>query len=326
MNEELVVIEMDLITDEVKEKAPEMSVQIQSVFAPMVQTLKGIEAPFNELIEKSKSGITRELTQEAKRLRLDIVAIRGKVEKQRKISKEKYLIGGKAIDGASNIFKAAVFEKESSLKDIEEHFDRLEAEILARVQSEREDELFKYAPNEDSRNLSNMEPDVWEAFISVKKKQFEDRIALEKEEEEKRIALELAEAEEKKKLQEENLRLKKQNEEAERLAKIEADKLAKIEAEAKAKLLEAEMKLAESKRAEERRIAEESEKLAKIEAERLAKIESDLQRGDDEKLKSLVSDLEELKGKYSFESMESKKIGLAVDTLLDKIIFYVNGK
>lgn len=290
MNEELVVVEMDLITDEVKEKAPEMSVQIQSVFAPMVQALKEIEDPFNELIEKSKDGITRELTQEAKKFRLSIVSIRGKVEKQRKVSKEKYLIGGKAIDGASNIFKAAVFEKESSLKDIEEHFDRIEAEMLAKIQREREEELFKYAPEEDTRNLVNMEQDVWEAFLSTKKKQFEDKIALEKEEEKKRIAKELAEKEEKKKLQEENLRLKKQNEEAKRLAKIEA------------------------------------EKAAKIKADRLAKVEYDLQRGDDEKLKSLVFDLKELKGKYSFESIESKRIGLAVDTLLDKIIFYVNGK
>lgn len=120
-------------------------------------------------------------------------------------------------------------------------------------------------------------------------------------------------------------RIKKEAEEKaerKRLQKIEDDKKAKLEeerrlAKEKADRLERE---AEEKRQEE--IKAEKERLAKAEADKQA----ELNKGDKDKRKDLLRDLEVIKTKYSFKSDKNKKMYIDVNLLIDKVINHIEGK
>ena len=288
--------------------APELQViekskadQIKATFEPMVLMLSEFEDAFNELVQESGKGITKEVTIKAKRLRIDIGKVRIETDKIRKEQKEEYLRAGKAIDGVSNILKWAVADKENKLKEIENYFEIQEKKRLEALQIERVEKLSPYVDDAELRDLSGMEDDVWKAYFSVKKKEYEDRLEAEKKAELERIAKEKAEAEERERIKKENERLKKEAEERERLAKIEAEKRAKIEAELKAK--------------------EEAERKEK-EAEK-ARVQAELNKGDADKVKDLINDLKNLKIKYSFKSEKNKKMYQDVGILIDKVISHI---
>lgn len=128
----------------------------------------------------------------------------------------------------------------------------------------------------------------------------------------------------------ENERLKKEAEK--RAAQIERErkKAEKLEKERQAKL-EKERQAAQKKLDDERKEREriEAELKAKKEAEaeaerqRLEQIEKDLQKGDAAKFKDFISDLESLKGKYSFKSARNKKKYENAKVLIDKIVAHI---
>jgi len=140
---------------------------------------------------------------------------------------------------------------------------------------------------------------------------------------------------EQEKIRLENERLKKEAEkkEAQRIAKekadkIEADRLKAIEDKKAAKLKEEnEAKIkAEQEKANE--LAKElqnkkDEEIAK-ENERLVKIEAEANKGDFEKVKDLISDLTDLKTKYTFKSKKNQAMICDVSGLLEKIINHIN--
>ncbi len=174
--------------------APELSVieeskakQIKATFEPMAKMLSEFEDQYNNLISESQSGITKEITVKAKRLRLDIGKVRIDTEKIRKEQKEEYLRAGKAIDGVSNILKWAVSDKENKLKEIEDYFDVIEQKRIEDLQKSRVEELSKYVEDAHERSLSSMEEDVWQAYLATKKKEHDDRVEAEKQAELKRI-------------------------------------------------------------------------------------------------------------------------------------------
>lgn len=326
------------MSDLVKLDAPELQVieqskaeQIRSTFEPMVKMLAEFEQQYNEVIAESEKGITYDLTARAKRIRLDIGKVRISTEKLRVAQKEEYLRAGKAIDGVSNILKWAVTDKESRLKEIEDHFEIQEKKRLEQLQSERVELISPYLADAEERDLSSMDADVWNAYFSAKKKEYEDRIAAEKKAEEDRIAREKAEAEERERMRQENERLKKEAEEREAMAKKEAEERARIEADRKAKE-EAERKANEEKLRKEREAHEaklkeerearekiEAELKAKEEAERKAKedeekrIQAELNKGDSAKVKDLVSDLSAIKSKYQFKSEKTNACMLMLE-------------
>ena len=191
--------------------------QIRATFEPMAKMLTEFEESYKEVVKASEEKITEELSAKAKRLRLNIGKVRIATEKTRKAQKEEYLRAGKAIDGVSNILKWAVAEKEDKLKEIENHFELLEKERVESVQAERVAALSQYVEDASERSLSGMENDVWEAYLTSKKKEFTDKIDAEKKAEEDRIAKEKAEAEERARVAEENKRLKAEAVERERL-------------------------------------------------------------------------------------------------------------
>lgn len=315
--------------------------QIRNTFEPMVEMLNKFDLGYNEILKESEKGITKELTIKAKRWRLDIGAVRIATEKIRKEQKEEYLKAGKAIDGVSNILKWAITDQENRLKEIEDYFEIKEKERLEKLQSKRAGLLSKYIEDVNERNLWSMEEDVWNAYFNTKKKEYEDRVAAEKKAEEDRIAKEKAEAKEREHIRIENIQLKKEAEEKERLAKMEEEKrqkgererLAKEEAERKAreKELEAERRLHEEKIKSEQQARQkvEDELMVKKEAEekgereRLEQIESEANKGDQEKVNDLRDDLKSLKTKYQFTSKKNQKMYKGVGLLIDKIIHYI---
>lgn len=345
----------------VKLETPELLViekskaeQIKATFVPMVEMIEAFEDRYSEVISESEKEITKEVTTKAKRLRIDIGRVRIETEKVRKEQKEEYLRAGKAIDGVSNILKWAVTDKENRLKEIENFFEIQEQKRLEELQAKRADMLSVYVEDAHERNLSGMEEDVWNAYFQAKKKEHEDRIKAERKAEEDRIARERAEAQERERIRKENERLKKEAEERERLAKIEAEKRAKEEAARLAKekaerqareekerkereafeaKLKAEREAREKIEREERAKREklEAELKAKAEAEQKAKeaeearIQAELSKGDADKVKDLISDLENIKTKYSFKSAKNKKMYNDVSVLIDKVIGHIKG-
>lgn len=276
--------------------------QIKETFEPMVKMLETFEESFNKILSESKEGITKELTSKAKRLRLDVGRVRIDTGKLKDKQKEYIKLEDKAIMGVHNLIVWAVAEKEDKLKEIEDYFENQEKLRLETLQKDRVDQLSKYVNDAHERRLSDMEDDVWDAYLSAKKKEYDDRIEAEKQAELERISKVKAEEELREQQRIENERLKaeaekrekeieaerkkqadllaKQKAEADRLAKIEADKQAKLKAEQDAILkkereekarLEAELKAVREAEDMARELALEKERQAKIDAEKLAK-------------------------------------------------------
>ena len=128
---------------------------------------------------------------------------------------------------------------------------------------------------------------------------------------------------ERKKQADENERLRKQTEndakEKELVKKKADEKLAK------------EKEIADAKIQKEKEAKEKAEKeLAQIKADddekerlRLANIEAELKKGDAEKIKDLINDLNALKTKYKFESTSNKMKYQGVGSLIDKVTNYI---
>ena len=202
-NNKLVVLE----TPELKGVEPSKAAAIKAVFEPMVQMLEGMEAAYNSVMNEAKEGITPEVMAKAKNIRLAIAKVRTTTEASRKEQKSQYLVAGKAIDGVANILKFAVSEKEDNLKKIETHFERIEAERIARIKAEREELLKPFVEDVTVYDLGRMEAEVWNIFLG--KKEIQYREAIEAERTEKRLQAErmqkLADME---KIEKENARLK----------------------------------------------------------------------------------------------------------------------
>ena len=242
----------------VKFDTPELQViekskaeQIKATFEPMSEMLQEFEERYNKLMAIPLEKITVDLTKEYKRLRLDVGKVRIDTGKAKDKAKEYLKLEDKAIMGIHNILVWAVKEKEDNLKERENYFEIQEQKRLEALQNERAELLSKYVEDAHERDLVKFADDEFQALLQMKKKEQEDRIAAEKKAEEERIAKEKAEAEERERIRKENEQLRKEAEERERLAKIEAEKRAKEEAERKAKE-EAERKAREEKERKER--------------------------------------------------------------------------
>lgn len=343
----------------VKFDTPELQViekskaeQIKATFEPMAEMLQEFEERYNKLMAIPLEKITVDLTKEYKRLRLDVGKVRIDTGKAKDKAKEYLKLEDKAIMGIHNILVWAVKEKEDNLKERENYFEIQEQKRLEALQNERAELLSKYVEDAHERDLVKFADDEFQALLQMKKKEQEDRIAAEKKAEEERIAKEKAEAEERERIRKENEQLRKEAEERERLAKIEAEKRAKEEAERKAKE-EAERKAREEKERKEREAYEaklkaereekeriereerakreklEAELKAKEDAEQKAKeeeaarLQAELNKGDAAKVKDLIADLDFLKTKYSFKSAKNTKMYADVSVLIDKVINHI---
>jgi len=300
-----------VITEELKGLEESKARQIEAVFAPMVEMLKGFEKAYDEIVSME---ISKDTCKTAKRLRLDISKIRIEADKIRIEQKAEYTRGGNAVQGVYNILKFAVADKEEHLKDIETHFERLEDEKKKTIQAEREVALLKYDFNGSEINLGVMDSAVWNNFLSGTKLNYEAVKEAEIKAEKERLDKIEADRLEQIRIKEENEKLLKEHEAAEKkrlaLEKENADNLAKERAEAERKAeierkkVEAEKvkqdailkKEREAKQKIEKELSDKKE-AERVEAKRIADAEKKaLEAGDSEKLKTLLTHFEELRG------------------------------
>jgi murein DD-endopeptidase MepM/ murein hydrolase activator NlpD len=184
---------------------------------------------------------------------------------------------------------------EDKLEKGEKHFENLEKERLRKLQSERVEMLSKYVEDANERDLSSMDADVWEAYLSTKKQAYEARIEAERKAEAERL-------------------------ENERLDKIEQNRfyemapysdfitdtpdLRKISEKEYEELLKDLKKAKLEHEAEQKRIQQENERLrkeAEAEKARRAKIEADRKAKEEKERKA-----REEKEKAEREAYESK--------------------
>ena len=332
----------------IKFDAPELQViekskaeKIIATFKPMAKMLAEFEKAYNNVILESEKGITQDVANKAKRLRLDVGKVRIETGKLKDKQKEYIKLEDRAIMGVHNILVWAVKEKEDKLKDIEDYAEIQEQKRIDELQDERAKELSIYLEDAYDRNLSGMEQDVWIAYFESKKKEYEDRIAAEKKAEEDKIAKEKADAKERERIRKENEQLKKEAEERERKEKAEKDKREKeeklrLEKEEKERSereekerVEKAKHLAELKKQEDEKDKITAELKAKLDAERSEREEKELlkqeelNKGDSDKVVDLITELETLKSKYSFESESNKRMYTDVGLLIDKVINHI---
>lgn len=239
-----------------------------------------------EFDEVSKLELTEENLPKFKELRLKIVKNRTQgIVKWHKENKDFFLTGGRFVDAIKNKEIAINERMENKLMDGEKHFENLEKERIAKLQSERVALLSEYVEDASERDLSSMESDVWAVYLSTKKQAYLDKIKAEEEIEKARLQKIEEEKAEQERIRKENEKLKKEAEERERLAKIEENKRLKVEQERKAK--------------------EEAERL---ERERIAKIEEDKRlaienkRKADDAIAKAKREEEEKKQREAYES------------------------
>jgi len=280
--------------------------KIVGAFSEVANSIKELDT---ELVEFNKhEEITKEVSEQAREIRLKFVKVRTKGDEIHKTIKETYLLRTRAIDGVRNIYKLKIAENETKLKDIELHFERIEQAEKDKKNAERELALSKYVADVSLYNYKEMNDEVftnmllsakkvWEAEQEVIKQAELDRIENEKKLEAEREAQRL-----------ENIKLKKEAEEREaELAKEREAKEAELEAERlKAKKIADEMqkkadedakekarlqKEIDDKKAEDDRLKKEAD--AKAQADELARLKA-------EKQAELAPDKDKMK-KYAVE-------------------------
>lgn len=108
-------------------------------------------------------------------------------ENWHKVNKEFFLRGGQFVDALKNKEVAENKRMEEALESIEKHQERLEAERLAKLNKERIDLVYPYLEDVTGLNLSGMEEDVFDAYLTAKKTAYESKIESERKAEEERI-------------------------------------------------------------------------------------------------------------------------------------------
>lgn len=291
--------------------------QVSQAFIPMLEKMEGLEEKYNDIVN---SEISEETCKTAKELRLEYVKIRTGVAKIHKEEKQRYLLGGRFVDGWKNAQLMASQGKEEKLKAIEDYFENIEKERLQKIHTEREIELTKYGVEVIPENLGKMDESIWINFLAGTKANYEMQKEAEAKAEADRIAKEKAEREEQERIRKENAELKAKAEEQARLQAIKDKEIAEAEAKRQAEH-EAQMKAERDVKAKL-----EAELRAKAEAERKAKlleeqrIEAELSKGDSEKVQDLINDLEAIKTKYTFKSKKNQEMYSRIQTPIDVII------
>lgn len=191
----------------------EVEVQtIESAFMPKIVERDGLKQVYEELITKE---ITPELCREAKTVRLKLVKVRTGIADIHKTQKAFFLAAGRFVDAWKNKETLPVTQMEENLQAIEEHYDRIEADRIAKLQEERAAELRKYQDETAfiPGNLGELTEQVWANYLLGVKTAYEQKIAAEKAAAEAEAARIEAEKAEQERIRVENERLKKEVEE-----------------------------------------------------------------------------------------------------------------
>lgn len=152
----------------------ETALNIQEQFVPMLTKMVELEQEFNEIVCLPVDD--EQTSKRAKDLRMKYVKVRTATAEIHKTQKAFYLNGGRFVDGWKNAQAFASQDKENALMQIEKHRENM---ILKQQKELHESRFAIIQPyildvNAISQNLGSMEEDVWKAYLSAKKQQFED--------------------------------------------------------------------------------------------------------------------------------------------------------
>lgn len=270
---------------------------------PILDSKKGLIDRYNSIIDLD---INEDSIAKFRELRLEIVKNRTKgIVSWHKVNKEFYLAGGRFVDAIKNKEVAGNQAMENELLKKEKHFENLETQRIEKLNSDRLKLVSPFLDNVEGLYLADMEEDVFEAYLTTKKRNHEAIIEAERKREADRLAKIEEVRIEQERVKAENEKLRKEAEEKAKKDAIEAKKRADEEAKrqkeieverkkqqiliqkAKAEKARIEAKLKAKEKEEEKRISEEK---ARIEAEKLAKIEAE-KAPLKEKMKNWVNSL-----------------------------------
>lgn len=239
------------------------------------------EALINAYDDVINLEITEENIKVFKELRLQIRDNRTKgIEPWHTANKAVSLAIGRTIDSIKNREVEINKRMEQKLLGAEKHFENLEKERIEKLNKERIEKVRPFLEDVYHLILHDMEDDVFESYLEVKKRNFKAIKEAEEKAEAERIKKEKAEAEENERIRIENERLKKeakqkeesriqQEKERAKKEKIEAERLAKIEAEKQEKL-------AKERAKQDAIIKKEREEKEKLQAKLKAKQDAEI--------------------------------------------------
>jgi len=237
---------------------------------PIITPLAPLVAEAGELVRSAESIVVTDATQleemkQARAKRLELRAVRVKVENIRKEIKADALSFGKAVDAAANWIKERIEPVESRLQAAEEFAERAQAKRQAELAASRADLLRPFGFDPSIYPLGTMTDDQWAQLLDGARTAHEKKIADAKKAEADRLAADAAAKAERERIEAENARLKV---EADAREKAAAAERAKVEAERRAAEAKAKAER-EAIEAQARKEREESE--AKLKAEREAR-------------------------------------------------------
>jgi len=263
--------EISLIVNSISKVIEEIGlpkIDAEKIIESFSEVAERIEEVKKELIDfnSTNTEITLGVCTQAKTLRLKLVKIRTRNDEIHKTIKENVLLRTKAIDGVRNFYKLLLVEREDQLKNVETHYEQLEAEKLNKLESERVEKLSKFVVDISFYNLRDMSNAGFEELLKNSEIAFNKRIEEEEKIEKERLAEEKRKEEENEKIRLENIKLKKEAEKREVEIKLENEKKEK-----KLKKLK-EIQVKTERLAKEKLEAEIIEK-SRLETKRLAEIE-----------------------------------------------------
>jgi hypothetical protein len=255
---------------------------IEQAFLPKITERDGLSKVYELLIVKE---ITKESCNEAYELRKKLVKVRTGIADIHKTQKAFFLRAGQFVDAWKNKETLPVEQMEEKLSEMEKHFEKLEAEKIAKIESERKAEIGKYTTVLPF-GLGVMEESVYQNYIIGVKLSYEARIKAEQEAETERLKLIEVEKETARLKAIEDERIRKENEalkaEAIERERLTQERIAQEEKERKAKEAEFERKLKEESDKIEAERKKQAEILAKQKQEAEAKAEAERKRQADE--------------------------------------------
>jgi hypothetical protein len=338
---------METITQEIAIIKPSDYGLDESKGAEITKGLSSIIAEREILKKEYEKCIVLECTPENiplfKDLRIRIRDNRTKgIEVWHKNNKAYFLAGGQFVDAIRRKESGENEYMEEQLLNGEKFLENQEKERLEKLRISRLEMLRPYSDIEPMA-LGHMQQEVFDNYLSGVKSAYEAKVEAEKKAEADRIAKDKKDAEEREAQRLENIRLKEEAAERERLAEIERKKQAQILAAQKAKADKeraALLEKAEAERKERERLEAEikakNEAIEKAQAEAAAKLETERKAKeaqekkarlapDKDKLKSLAATIKTIQ-LPEVKNLEAQAVIADVQSLLNKVVNFINEK
>jgi hypothetical protein len=194
--------------DELKEVVQASKIELtkaEAIAANYAPILAEVQAQM-EVVKTLVKGEAAHV-EKAKRVRIDLGRIASKAAAQKKADKDELLLQTRFIDALFNTVEGAARITQNEAKEIEEHFERMEAERKAVLRAERWAALSEFMEHEPI-GLDTMEQPVFDTFLSGARFAHEAKLKAEQDAEAERLRLIEEQRIEQERIRKENERLK----------------------------------------------------------------------------------------------------------------------